>query len=70
MPQRESKRSGMILPRFKMVLSGASREELDMTSFTDNSFPYVLICSTFGTIISLASVWIVTAQSFAPVLGA
>ena len=20
-----------------------------MTSFTDNSFPYVLICSTFGT---------------------
>ena len=60
----------MIVSRFKMVLSGASREELDMTSFTDNSFPYVLICSTFGTIISLASVWIVTAQSFAPVLGA
>jgi len=70
MPQRESKRSGMILSRFKMVLSGASREELDMTSFTDNSFPYVLICSTFGTIVSLASVWIVTVQSFAPVLGA
>jgi len=60
----------MILSRFKMVLSGASREELDMTSFTDNSFPYVLICSTFGTIVSLASVWIVTVQSFAPVLGA
>jgi hypothetical protein len=37
---------------------------------TDNSFPYVLICSTFGTIISLASVWITTAQSLAPVLGA
>ena len=32
-----------------------------MTSFTDNSFPYVLICSTFATIVSLASVWIVTA---------
>jgi hypothetical protein len=31
-------------------------------------FPYVLICSTFGTIVSLASVWIVTAQSFAPAL--
>jgi len=62
----------MILSRFKLktVLSGASREELDMTSFTDNSFPYVLICSTFGTIVSLASVWIVTVQSFAPVLGA
>ena len=38
-----------------------------MTSFTDNSFPYVLICSTFGAILS-ASVWIVTAQSYAPVL--
>ena len=41
-----------------------------MTSTTDNSFPYVLVCSTFGTIVSLASVWIVTAMSFAPVLGA
>ena len=41
-----------------------------MTSFTDNSFPYVLICSTLGTIVSLASVWIVTAQSITPVLGA
>lgn len=29
-----------------------------MTNTTDNSFPYVLVCSTFGTIISLASVWI------------
>jgi hypothetical protein len=36
----------------------------------DNSFPYALIYSTFGTILSLASVWIVSAQSFAPVLGA
>jgi len=41
-----------------------------MTSFTDNSFPYVLICSTFGTIVSLATAWIATAQSFAPVLAA
>jgi len=39
-----------------------------MTSFTDNSFPYVLICSTFGAILSLASVWIATAQSYAPAL--
>jgi hypothetical protein len=39
-----------------------------MTSFTDTSFPYVLICSTFGAIISLASVWIVSAQSYAPAL--
>jgi hypothetical protein len=37
-----------------------------MTSFTDNSFPYVLVCSTVTAIISLATVWIVTAQSFAP----
>jgi hypothetical protein len=62
----------MMLPRFELkgILSSGSREDLDMTSFTDNSFPYVLICSTFGTVISLASVWIATAQSFTPVLGA
>jgi hypothetical protein len=41
-----------------------------MTSFTDNSFPYVLICSTLGAIFSLASVWMVTAHSVSPVLGA
>jgi hypothetical protein len=41
-----------------------------MTSSTDNSFPYVLVCSTFGTIISLAFVWIATARLFAPALGA
>jgi hypothetical protein len=41
-----------------------------MTSLTDNSFPYVLICSTLGAIVSLASVWMVTAQSVSPVLGA
>ena len=35
-----------------------------------NSFPYVLVCSTFATIVSLASVWLATAQSFSPVLGA
>lgn len=33
-----------------------------MTSFTDNSFPYVLICSTFTAVVSLASVWIITAS--------
>jgi len=52
----------------EMVLSGASKEGLEMTSFTDNSFPYVLICSTLAAIVSLASVWIVTAQSYAPAL--
>ena len=39
-----------------------------MTSFTDNSFPYVLICSTFATAVSLASVWFVTAQAYVPAL--
>jgi hypothetical protein len=66
MPQRESGRPGMMHPRFEleMVLSGGL-EDIEMT---DNSFPYVLICSTFTTILSLASVWIFTAHSFAPAL--
>ena len=34
----------------------------------DRSFPYVLLCSTLGTIFSLASVCIMTAHSFAPVV--
>jgi hypothetical protein len=56
----------MMPPRFEleMVLSGGL-EDIEMT---DNSFPYVLICSTFTTIVSLASVWIFTAHSFAPAL--
>ena len=60
----------MMHSRFEleMVSSGASKEELDMTGFTDTSFPYVLICSTVASIVSMASVWIVTAQSFAPAL--
>jgi len=41
-----------------------------MTSSTDNSFPYVLVCSTLGTIVSLASVGFATALSFAPMVGA
>jgi len=32
---------------------------------SDHPFPYVLVCSTFGTIISFAAVWIVTAHSVA-----
>ena len=31
----------------------------------DRSFPYVLVCSMLGTVVSLSSVWIVTAHSFA-----
>jgi len=35
-------------------------------SITDKKFPYVLVCSTFGAIVSLASVWLVTALTYAP----
>ncbi len=40
-----------------------------MTQSTDNqdrSFPYVLVCSTLATVVSLASVWLATAISYAP----
>jgi len=40
------------------------------TYTSDRSFPYVLICSIFGTVISLGSVWISTAVAFAPAVGA
>jgi len=43
-----------------------------MTHFStpqDRCFPYVLVCSTLGILVSLASVWIFTAMSFAPVTG-
>jgi hypothetical protein len=36
----------------------------------DRSFPYVLMYSTLGTIVSLVGVWIITALSFAPVASA
>jgi hypothetical protein len=39
-----------------------------MTTTTDNSFPYVLLCSTLGTIVSLASVWLATSLSYAPMI--
>ena len=35
---------------------------------SDRSFPYVLVCSMLGTVVSLASVWIVTAHSVAQVM--
>ncbi|HEX2447330.1 MAG TPA: hypothetical protein VHK26_03995 [Methyloceanibacter sp.] len=38
------------------------------TETQDRSFPYVLLCSTAATIVSLASVWIATAVSYAPVI--
>jgi hypothetical protein len=41
-----------------------------MTDNNDNRFPYVLLCSTLGTVVSLASVWFAIYQTFAPVVGA
>ena len=38
------------------------------TNSQDRSFPYVLVCSTLATIVSLASVWITTAASYAPTM--
>jgi hypothetical protein len=32
---------------------------------SDCSFPYVLLCSTVGTVVSLAFVWIMTIHSVA-----
>jgi hypothetical protein len=49
------------------MVSNRWMEDLAMyRSIVDTKFPYVLICSTFGSILSLASVWIVTAITYAP----
>jgi hypothetical protein len=34
----------------------------------DHSFPYVLLCGTLGTVVSLAFVWIMTAHSYAAMM--
>ena len=34
----------------------------------DNSFPYVLLCSTVGVTLSLAAVWLSTAYTYAPAM--
>ena len=38
------------------------------TETQDRSFPYVLVCSTLTTLLSLASVWLLTAATYAPVM--
>jgi hypothetical protein len=35
-----------------------------------DSFPYVLVSSLLGTIVSLAAAWVWTATTFGPVTGA
>jgi hypothetical protein len=51
------------------MVSSSWMEDLAMTrSIVDTKFPYVLLCSTFGAIVSLASVWLVTSLTYAPAL--
>ena len=38
------------------------------TDTTDNSFPYVLLCSLAGTLVALAGVWIGSVIAYAPAL--
>ena len=53
------------------MVSRSWMEDLVMhRSIVDTKFPYVLVCSTFGAIVSLASVWLVTALAYAPTVGA
>jgi hypothetical protein len=72
MSQRESAKRGMIpsqaqdgLERdFKEIAMTRSKSHHDQFS-ADRSFPYVLVCSMLGSIVSLASVWLVTVHSVA-----
>jgi len=57
----------------KMVLRTSTESMFAMTSYDkqDNSFPYPLVGSLVGTIVSLAGVWIISALfAFGPVVGA
>ena len=54
----------------KMLLGNSLIEDRLMANPSDNRFPYVLLCSTLVTIVSLASVWLETYHAFAPVVGA
>jgi len=65
MPPRDFEQCFMILIKLKQRMFA-----MDTTQNSDSSFPYVLVCSTVGTIVSPASVWLATALSFAPVVGA
>ena len=39
------------------------------TDQADDSFPYVLVSSLFGALVSLAAVWAATATTFGPMAG-
>ena len=69
MSQRLSERWITILPHAQGWVLSLRAEDLAMMQ--DNSLPYVLLCSTLGSILSLAAVWISTASTYAPaVVGA
>ena len=51
-----------------MILLMLKEDVMTYTTDTDNSFPYVLPCSLFGTLVSLAAVWICTAVAYAPAI--
>ena len=52
----------------EMVSSSWMEDPHNDRSIIDTKFPYVLVCSTFGAIVSLASVWLVTSITYAPTL--
>jgi hypothetical protein len=71
MPQRHCAGRRMIpIPAMSIEMISISwMEDFAMTrSITDTKFPYVLVCSTFGAMVSLASVWLVTALTYAPLV--
>jgi hypothetical protein len=51
------------------MFSSSRMEDRTMhRTIVDTHFPYVLVCSTFGAIVSLASVWLVSALAYAPIV--
>jgi hypothetical protein len=73
MPQRDSKKRGKLFRQAQDGLERRNEQEIVMDRSkshqdpfsSDQSFPYVLLCSMVGTIVSLAFVWIIAAQSVA-----
>jgi hypothetical protein len=71
MPQRRSGPSGMILITRDAqdgLEQARHKEDAPMNSSetytSDRSYPYVLICSLSGTIVSLAAVWLSTVLTY------
>jgi hypothetical protein len=56
---------GSVASELKEIAMTRSKTRKVPQFSSDHPFPHVLVCGTFGTIISLAAVWIVTAHSVA-----